>query len=173
MISSKNLTMVCAAIACFAVSYNFSSGSGDALAYDALKLVGEEARYERYASNQLILYRLCNGISTLCAGFALFVGYKVAYASDILVTGIQIGVLLSLCEIRLNHTGSERKQAVLQSVWKELRVCFVESLHFLKEAKRAVFLMTCNSFAGAVDIVLLFFYRRSCRRQVYRIQPLG
>ena len=65
MICSKNLTMVCVAIACFAVSYNFSSGSGDALAYDSLKLVGEEVRYERYASNQLILYRLCNGISTL------------------------------------------------------------------------------------------------------------
>lgn len=157
MISSKNLTMVCAAIACFAVSYNFSSGSGDALAYDSLKLVGEEVRYERYASNQLILYRLCNGISTLCAGFALFVGYKIAYASDILVTGIQIGVLLSLREIHLNHTGAERKQAVLQSVWKELRGCFVESLRFLKESKRAVFLMTCNSFVGAVDIVLLFF----------------
>ena len=123
MICSKNLTMVCAAIACFAVSYNFSSGSGDALAYDSLKLVGEEARYERYAANQLILYRLCNGISTLCAGFALFVGYK----------------------------------EVLQSVWKELRVCFVESLRFLKKAKRAVFLMICNSFVGAVDIVLLFF----------------
>ena len=83
MICSKNLTMVCVAIACFAVSYNFSSGSGDALAYDSLKLVGEEVRYERYASNQLILYRLCNGISTLCAGFALFVGYKIAYASEI------------------------------------------------------------------------------------------
>ena len=157
MICSKNLTMVCVAIACFALAYNFSSGSGDALAYDSLKLVGEEVRYERYASNQLILYRLCNGISTLCAGFALFVGYKIAYASDILVTGIQIGVLLSLREIHLNHTGAERKQAVLQSVWKELRGCFVESLRFLKESKRAVFLMTCNSFVGAVDIVLLFF----------------
>lgn len=94
MICSKNLTMVCAAIACFAVSYNFSSGSGDALAYDSLKLVGEEARYERYAANQLILYRLCNGISTLCAGFALFVGYKIAYASDVLVTCIQILLLI-------------------------------------------------------------------------------
>ena len=139
MICSKNLTMVCVAIACFAVSYNFSSGSGDALAYDSLKLVGEEVRYERYASNQLILYRLCNGISTLCAGFALFVGYKIAYASDILVTGIQIGVLLSLREIHLNHTGAERKQAVLQSVWKELRGCFVESLRFLKESKRKTY----------------------------------
>ena len=74
----------------------------------------KEVRYERYASNQLILYRLCNGISTLCAGFALFVGYKIAYASDILVTGIQIGVLLSLREIHLNHTGAERKQALFE-----------------------------------------------------------
>lgn len=157
MINSRDLTMVCAAIACFAVSYNFASGSGDALAYDSLKLVGEETLYERYASNQLILYRLCNGISTLCAGFALFVGYKIAYASDILVTGVQIGVLLSLREIRLDHTGMQRKQAALKSVWKKLVKYFVESLCFLKEAKRAVFLMTCNSFVGAMDIVLLFF----------------
>lgn len=157
MIQSRNLTMVCTAIACFAVSYNFSSGSGDALAYDSMKLVGEEARYERYASNQLILYRLCNGISTLCAGFALLIGYKLVYASDILVTGIQIGVLFSLWEIRLHPTGSEQKKTVLQSVWRELAKCFVESIRFLKEAKRAVFLMACNAFVGAVDIILLFF----------------
>ena len=33
----------------------------------------------------------------------------------------------------------------------------MESLRFLKESKGAVFLMRCNSFVGAVDIVLLFF----------------
>ena len=33
----------------------------------------------------------------------------------------------------------------------------MQSLRFLRDAKRAVFLMACNSFVGAVDIVLLFF----------------
>lgn len=85
MIFSRNLFMVCASLAFHAMSYNFSSGSGDALAYDSLKLVSKESYYEKYASNQLTIYRLCSGISTLCAGFALFIGYKAAYSTDILL----------------------------------------------------------------------------------------
>lgn len=54
MIASNNLFMVCASIAFHAMSYNFASGSGDALAYDSLKSVGEEAYFETYASKQSI-----------------------------------------------------------------------------------------------------------------------
>lgn len=61
MIFSCNLWMVCAALSFYAMSYNFASGSDDALAYDSLKKVGKEAYYEKYASNQLIIYRLCSG----------------------------------------------------------------------------------------------------------------
>ena len=67
MILSCNLLMVCMAIAFHAVSYNFSSGSGDALAYDSLKMYEREEYYETYASNQMVIFRLCSGISTLCA----------------------------------------------------------------------------------------------------------
>ncbi|MDE6892497.1 MAG: MFS transporter, partial [Lachnospiraceae bacterium] len=63
IILSGSLFMVSAAFAFYAMSYNFSSGSGDALAYDSLKMVGKEAYYEKYASNQLIIYRFCGGIS--------------------------------------------------------------------------------------------------------------
>lgn len=99
MICSVNLPMVCASLVFHAISYNFSSGSGDALAYDSLKLAAKENYYEKYASNQLILYRLCNGVSTLCAGFALFIGYKLAYGTDVLIGVLQICVLASLCEV--------------------------------------------------------------------------
>ena len=60
MILSCDLFMVCLSIAFHALSYNFSSGSGDALAYDSLKLAGMDNRFEKYESNQLIIYRLCN-----------------------------------------------------------------------------------------------------------------
>ena len=98
MIVSNNLLLVCVSIACFAAGYNFASGSGDALAYDSLKLVNRQGEYAKYESNQLVIYRLCEGISTLCAGLA-----------------------------------------------------------FMKSAKKAIVLMFCNSFVGAVDILLLFF----------------
>ncbi len=151
MICSDGLTMVCASIAFQALSYNFSSGSGDALAYDSLKKAGQESRFERYESNQLTIYRLCSGISTLCAGFALTIGHQLAYSTDLVMNVIQIGVLAGLSEIYSGEGKQERK------VVSELLRCFKESLLFLKEAKRAVRLMLCNSLVGAVDILLLFF----------------
>lgn len=40
---------------------------------------------------------------------------------------------------------------------KELIMCFKESFAFLKEVRKAVKVMLCNSFIGAVDVLLLFF----------------
>ena len=157
MVFSCNLFMVCASIAFNALSHNFSSGSGDALAYDSLKMVGQEDYYEKYASNQLVIYRLCSGISTLCAGLALLIGHRAAYSTDILVGVIQIWILASLFEIRTSHHNENQEKNVIGSIRKELAACFIESLSFLKKARKAVFLMFCNSLVGAVDILLLFF----------------
>ena len=135
MIASCNLFMVCASIAFHAMSYNFSSGSGDALAYDSLKIAAHEQYYEKYASNQILIYRLCSGLSTLCAGFALLIGHKAAYGTDILMGIIQIWILTSLCEVCVHHNGKN----MIGSIRKELVTCFKTSLSFLRNAKRLYF----------------------------------
>lgn len=152
MIASWNLPTVCASIAFQALSYNFASGSGDALAYDSLKLAGEEQYFEKYASNQLILYRLCGGASTLCAGLALFIGHRLAYSADVLLSVFQIRALAALYEAD-GQTDGRGAAGVL----RDLADCFCRSLAFLKEARRAVGLMFCNSLVGAADTLLLFF----------------
>lgn len=153
MIFSNNLLMVCISITFSALSYNFSSGSGDALAYDSLKLVKQEHRFEKYESNQMIIYRLCSGVSTLCAGFALTLGYKIAYGTNLVVATIQIMILLSLHEVyALNHSPNRKNQ-----LFQQLMECFRESLAFLKNVRKAMWLMLCNSLVGAIDILLLFF----------------
>jgi MFS family permease len=157
MILSCNLLMVCTSIAFYAISYNFSSGSGDALAYDSLKMVNHEKYYEKYASNQLIIYRLCSGISTLCAGFALFIGHKLAYGTDIIIGIIQVWILSSLFEAGKRQRDGSTGKDMISSIGKELASCFADSIYFLKNAKKALFLMFCNSLVGAVDILLLFF----------------
>lgn len=179
MIASCNLPMVCASIAFQALSYNFASGSGDALAYDSLKSVDREDYYEKYASNQILIYRLCNGLSTLCAGFALLIGHRAAYGTDILMGMIQIRILMSLYEVGMYHNENHESNLIgsvkdphsirqisvqarlpgslLAGIKKELVTCFATSLSFLKKAKKAVFLMFCNSFVGTIDILLLFF----------------
>lgn len=157
MIFSCNLFMVCTSIAFHAMSYNFSSGSGDALAYDSLKLASKESYYEKYASNQLIIYRLCSGISTLCAGFALFIGHRAAYSTDLLMSAIQIWVLMSLWEVEVRDKNSDQLKNVSNSIRKEFVQCFVSSVAFIKNERNTMFLMFCNSLVGAVDILLLFF----------------
>lgn len=153
MILSSNLFMVCLSIAFYALSYNFSSGSGDALAYDSLKLAKMEDKFEKYESNQLIIYRLCSGISTLCAGFALFLGHKIAYGTDLIVGTVQFLILFSLREVYAENSQKNKESKII----RKLIVCFKESFTFLREAKKAIGFMLCNSFVGAIDILLLFF----------------
>ncbi|MBO5164487.1 MAG: MFS transporter [Ruminococcus sp.] len=153
MIFSNDLFMVCTSIAFMALSYNFSSGTGDALAYDSLKLADMESSFERYESNQLIIYRLCSGISTLCAGFALAVGHRLAYGTDLLTGLIQIIVISSLHEV---YAMNPEKDTNVK-IGRRLIACIKESFSFLKEVRKVIGLMLCNSFVGAVDILLLFF----------------
>ena len=123
MIFSGNLPMVCASIAFQALAYNFSSGSGDALAYDCLKEAGREEYYEKYVSSQLVIYRLCSGGSTMCAGFALFIGHRLAYGADVCMCLVQIGVLISLYEERVRYSGEDGARNMLMVISRELISC--------------------------------------------------
>lgn len=153
MIFSDSLFMVCLSIGFCALRYNFSSGSGDALAYDSLKQVKEEHRFERYESNQFIIYRLCSGVSTLCAGFALTIGHRIAYGTSLITGMIQIMILFSLHEICIESVTND----VGCKIGRRIIACFTEGLAFLKEMQKCMGLMLCNSLVGAVDVLLLFF----------------
>lgn len=151
MIFSGSLLTVCVSIGLTAASYNFASGTGDALAYDSLKSAGQEGRFDRYESSQLTIYRLCGGLSTLCAGLALTLGYRVAYGSSLVTGLVQILMLSRLQEVRLQefHADSTFVQRLL--------LCAKESLGFLKAGPRPLLLMFANSLVGAMDTLLLFF----------------
>lgn len=170
MIFSGSLWTICASMIFQAAGYNFASGSGDALAYDSLKMNAREDYYEKYVSAQLSICRFCGGLSTLCAGLALLIGHRAAYGIDIVIGMIQIRILSSLQEARVSQSteskppfsagalGHPRKfRTVFRAIRRELIDCFIASLSFLRTAKRAVLFMFCNSLVGAVDILLLFF----------------
>ena len=153
MIFSNNFALVCVSIAFHALNYNFSSGSGDALAYDSLKSVGQESRFEKYASNQIIIYRVCEGISTLTAGLSLFLGYKISYGVSVLFALVQLFILSTLTEVRLEDDPGRKKLHVQEEILR----CFGQSFLFLRKSKKAVGMMFVNSLIGAMDILLLFF----------------
>lgn len=152
MILSGSLLTVCLSIGLHAAADSFCSGSDNALAYDSMKSVGEEKKYDRYESAQLTIYRLCGGISTLCAGFALILGYRIAYATGIVTTLVQTAILSTLKEIRIDEEDHEKT-----TLGKALGDCFRDSLRFMRDEKSAFRLMMCNSFVGSLDILLAFF----------------
>ena len=87
----------------------------------------------------------------MTAGFALVIGYRLAYSTGVLASIVQLFILAALVEIRLEALPEEFH------IWKEISECFKKSFLFLKEARKAMLLMFSNSFVGAMDILLLFF----------------
>ena len=164
MVFSDGLGLVCLSFVFHALTYNFASGSGDALAYDSLKSVKQEAQYEKYSSKQMIIYRVGTAISTLCAGAALFMGYRLAYLLSALTHVVTFLVTCGLVEVKVEevvHTKEKETRSLDKQVFtcllKELVWYFINSLLFLKNNPKAAKLMFANSFVGAVDILLLFF----------------
>ena len=151
MALTENFAGVCISFMFNAIGWNCQSGSGDALAYDSLKVCGEESRYERYASNQLLIFRIGSGISTLCAGIALVLGYRIAYLLSVINHAITLVVLLSLKEV---ETGEKAENVFQHSL---------DSIRFLFHYKKTSALMFANGIVGAIDTLLLFFLQSKLR----------
>ena len=157
MFLSQDYWMVLLAMPFHAMGYNFASGSGEALAYDSMKREGKEDGYEKYASNQMIIYRIVSGISTLAAGLALYLGYRRSYLISAAMGCVTLCFTLTLFEIKGKD---ERTHA---SLLREIISFFAESISFLRRNSKAAKLMFLNSFVGAVDILLLFFLQSKLR----------
>ena len=178
MILSDNFGTVAFAIAFSALSYNLESGTIEALAYDSLKSVKQEEKYNQYASTEMMLYRITSSTATLCAGFALWLGYKKAYAIDIFFGMIALGIVCSLREIsgftgaddklinsqtdehnkeQMNEEETDQKNIQNIRISERLQNVITESWHFMKNNRKARSIMIVNALIGAVSTLILFF----------------
>ena len=156
------------------------------MAYDSLKSVKQEEKYNQYASTEMMLYRITSSTATLCAGVALWLGYKKAYAIDIFFGIIALGIACSLREIS-GFTGadgeptnpqtddhkqkqmSEEKQEWMDEeetdqkniqnirISERLQNVITESWHFMKNNRKARSIMIVNALIGSVSTLVLFF----------------
>ncbi len=160
MAFSGNFFTVCLSMPFHAMAFNFASGSGEALAYDSMKLFHKEEGYEKYVSDQSVIFRIASGISTLCAGIALILGYKTAYLISAAMGLVNLLFTLRLTEVTVKKEDGDRAG---KSMIGELISYFRDSVLFLKDNSRAAGIMLLNSFVGAVDILLLFFLQSKLR----------
>ena len=169
MILSFDFWTVAFAIGFSAISYNLESGTREALAYDSLKAVGQEERYNDFASKEMMLYRITTSTATLCAGIALWLGYRKAYAVDMVFNLIALGIACSLKEVSAQalheteangenasgiHTNSGGTVAVIRDRFHNV---IYESWHFMCSNRNARRIMIVNALIGAVSTLVLFF----------------
>jgi len=160
MIFSGGLPTICLAFVFVAMSYNAESGTLDALVYDSMKIKGEEKSFEKFNSNITIIYRITNAISTLCAGLALVLGYRLAYSIDVVIGVVNLFLICKVVEVKIDDKtdkDNENSSKDNTNIFKKLIDFFVESIKFLKDNSKATKLMFVNSFVGALDVLLLFF----------------
>lgn len=151
MILSTGFWTTAFAIGFNALSYNLSSGTREALAYDSLKIAGQEEGYNKFASTEMILYRITNSTATLCAGLALCMGYRKAYAIDVVFKFVSIIIACGLVEAKVGQIASEEK------ISRQIVNVVTESCTFLRENRIAKRIMVINSLLGAVATLILFF----------------
>lgn len=164
MILSNNFWSVAFAIGFSALSYNLESGTREALAYDSLKFAGQEEKYNKFASTEMMLYRITSSTATLCAGFALWLGYRKAYAFDIVFSLIAIGIACSLNEVSVsNDENTDNKENNNPNANKNAKIGYrlknviTESWRFMITNKKARSIMVINAIIGAVSTLVLFF----------------
>lgn len=151
MILSTGFATTAVAIGFSALSYNLASGTREALAYDSLKLAGQEEDYQKFASTEMMLYRITNSTETLCAGLALWLGYRKAYAVDIVFSLTAVLIACSLKEVTIGNRQHN------ENVFQDLINVIKESWKFLMTNKKAKRIMVVNALIGAISTLVLFF----------------
>lgn len=151
MVVSQGLGGICLSLVFGAFSYNFESGAREALAYDSLKRQGKEDTYLRYASVDMIIYRVGSASASLLAGLSLVLGYKTANLLDAAMDLICLILALGLTEVRLEPANRQARART------RIVSCVRETVGFLLAQARARRIMLANAFAGAIAILLSFF----------------
>ncbi len=149
IVTSSPITIAFAMIV-NALSYNLASGTREALAFDSLKEAGKEEAYDRFAANDMVIYQICSSAATLLAGAALYLGYQKAYAVDIVIGVMTLGIALSLRE-------ADREVPKQSSIRGRFLEVAAESIGFLKDHRRARRIILINAVSGAVSMLVLFF----------------
>lgn len=150
MILSGSFFTIAVAMVFSALSYNLASGTREALAYDSLKSAGNEDEYNKFASNDLVIYELASSTATLLAGVALLLGYQKAYAIDIVGGTAAFLIAMSLLEVETEVTKEEK-------IAKRFKEVIIESIYFLRDNRRSRRMIIFNAALGAIDVLVVFF----------------
>lgn len=167
MIFSNTIVDICFALMLDAFGFNFASGTREALAYDSLKYAGHKDSYIEFSSKDYSIYRLGNAFAILFSGFTLFIGYQLAYFTDVI-----LGLLCLFLSFQLTEIKQEEKQ-LKNSITSRIFQCFKESFYFLTHHFHVLQIMFWNAFIGSVSLLTVYFLQAQLPQNGLSISLLG
>lgn len=157
MLLSNSMPGVCLAMGLNALAYNLLSGTREAVTYDSLLLADRAGDYLRFSSLQNVLWRCAAALSSLCAGAAVWLGYRRGYGADLCLSLLAAALACRLVEPVVTRAQRERGRSRLSALPGLLASCAGESARFLRDHPGAVGLMLFNGLIGACATLLRFF----------------
>jgi hypothetical protein len=79
MLFSGNFTVILIGFIFCGLSFTFESGSGEALVYDSLKLMGEEDRFMKVNGMKEVIYQAAGAISLVVSGYVISISFDLSW----------------------------------------------------------------------------------------------
>lgn len=135
-----------------ALGNNFNSGSEEALIYDSMKALGEEANYMKVNGRLNILVEVAQGIATVVGGILAEYSFYWCYFASLV-----IALLAFLPIIGMTEAPFEKQQSTGKGILTLLQGHFAASFRILGHDRRIMRVVVYYSAVFASQ-TLLFFY---------------
>ncbi len=151
MVFSGNFTVILIGFIFCGLSFTFESGSGEALVYDSLKLMGEEDKFMKVNGMKEVIYQVAGAISLVVSGYIISVSFNLAWY---LTLGFY---LLAMIVIMLMRETPMLEKAKNLNLKKLLYNQYVVSTRVVFKNKRLLYLTIIGAMVGA-PITTLYLY---------------
>ena len=151
MLFSGNFTVILIGFIFCGLAFTFESGSGEALVYDSLKLMGEEDRFMKVNGMKEVIYQFAGAISLVASGYVISVSFNLAWYLTLGFYVVAMIVILLMKETPMLEKAKNLKLKEL--LYKQ----YVESTRIVFRNKRLLYLTIIGAMIAA-PITTLYLY---------------
>ncbi len=161
MVFSQGMAGVCLSLAFSALGYNLESGTREAITYESMLQVGQEADYLKFSALQHGVYRFSSGGAMLLAGATVYLGWRTAYLLDMGITLIGLVAALAITEPERGASGITL-QKLPAALVETVRAAWI----LLRSDGMAVRIMVLNALVGACATLTGFYLQEKVQAAV-------
>jgi MFS family permease len=152
MITSNSFWGFALSFVLSSASMNLNSGAAEALVYDSLKELGEEAKYKKIWGNLAFFMSIAQGLAVLLGGVLADVRFLYAYVFGTIVQIAALIAAFSFTEPRSAEKEAHEKNPIVYQLLTSVRV--------LKARKLVFYLILFSALVGSLQTTVFFYSQK-------------